>query len=246
MVKTYPGTDTIEDDIRTTRQKIDDGVERIQQRLSPGDMVDSVIDFAKTNGGALAGTMRENPVPLAMIGAGVVWLALSSRARHHEEAEELTGQSGESTGEKLRHRAAAVRDGVRESASEALERAEDIGHKARIQAARAGRSGGRFAKDHPFWVGAAGIAIGAALAASLPHSAREDRAFGERAADAKRAAKAAALKEGRKIQEAAKAAVEKARDAAESKAPTAGDLKSDAASVAKAASGSKATSGTDG
>lgn len=246
MVKTYPGTDTIEDDIRTTRQKIDDDVERIQQRFSPGDMVDSVIDFAKTNGGALAGTMRENPVPLAMIGAGVVWLALSSRARHHEEAEEITGQGGESTGERLRHRAAAVREGVRENASEAWERAEDIGHKARVRAARAGRSGGRFAKDHPFWVGAAGIAIGAALAASLPHSAREDRAFGERAADAKRAAKDAAVKEGRKVQEAAKSAVEKARDAAERKAPTTGDLKDDAASVAKAASGPKATPGTAG
>jgi ElaB/YqjD/DUF883 family membrane-anchored ribosome-binding protein len=251
MVKTYPGTETIEDDIRATRRSIDDKVERIQQRLSPSDLVDSVIDFARTNGGAIAGSVgrgvRENPVPVALIGAGVVWLALASRARHEHDADaEDWSSSGESTGERLRHRAAAVREGVRERASEARERAGEIGHKARVQATRARRSSGRFVKDHPILVGAAGIALGAAIAASLPRTSREDDTFGERADRAKRAAKRAAVKEGRKVQEAAKSAVEKAREAAERKAPDAGDLKRDAESAVKAAGGAKSTPGATG
>lgn len=268
MVKTTPGTEAIEDEIRATRRSIDDKVERIQSRLSPGDMVDSVVDFARTNGGAIAGGIgrgvREHPLPVAMIGAGVIWLALSSRASRHAEddyAEVVADDDGESTAEKLRHKAsdlghkaadqaADLRDEVRGRARRASHKAGTVGRQARDQAVRAGRTGGQFVKDHPLLVGAAGIAVGAAIAASLPRSDREDRAFGERAGRARATAKEAALKEGRKVQEAAKAAVAKARDTAERKAPTADDLKRDAERSVEAArepqSGSMKTPGAAG
>jgi len=247
MVKTYPGTDTIEDDIRATRRSIDDKVERIQQRLSPGDMVDSVIDFARTNGGAIAGgvsrTVRENPVPAAMIGAGIVWLALASRARQSDAAK----TDGETTTDKLRQRAAAVGESVREHAAAVGERAGEIGHRARVQATRAARSGGSFVKEHPVLVGAAGIALGAAVAASLPRTKREDSVFGEQASQTKAAAKRAAVKEGRKIQEAAKSAVEKAREAAEQKMHKAAEPKRETSPAAgKPATSPKPTSGAAG
>jgi ElaB/YqjD/DUF883 family membrane-anchored ribosome-binding protein len=249
MVRSTPGTDTIEDDIRATRRSIDDKVERIQRRLSPGDMVDSVVDFARTNGGAIAGGIgrgvRENPVPVALIGAGVLWLALSSRARHRAD-DEVIGDGGESTADKLRHKAADlgdnVRDGVRTGSRQVRQQAAALGQKTRDQAVRAGRSGERFVKEHPVLVGAAGIALGAAVAASLPRTGREDRAFGELADRVKTAAKDAAVKEGRKVQEAAKAAVAKARETAERKAPTAGDLKRDAEQSVRAAGGSQSAS----
>lgn len=255
MVKTTPGTESIEDEIRATRRSIDDKVERLQNRLSPGDMVDSVVDFARTNGGAIAGGIgrgvREHPLPIAMIGAGVIWLALSSRSSRNAEddyAEVIEDDDGESTAEKLRHkasdlrhraedRAAGLRDDVRGRARRVRDKAEAVGRRTRDGAVQAGRSSGQFVKDHPLLVGAAGIAVGAAIAASLPRTGREDRAFGERAARAKTAAKEAAVKEGRKVQEAAKAAVAQARDTAERKAPTAADLKQDAERSVEAARG---------
>lgn len=256
MVKTTPGTDTIEDDIRATRRSIDDKVERIQRRLSPGDVVDSVVDFARTNGGAIAGGIgrgvRDNPVPVALIGAGVLWLALSNRNRLRagDDTAEVIGPGQGTTAQKLRHKAAdlrdSVRDGMRDGSEQVRRKAGEVGRKTRAQAARAGESSGRFVKEHPVLVGAAGIALGAAIAASLPRSSREDRAFGERADAAKEAAKEAAVKEGRKIQEAAKAAVSKARDTAERKAPGADDLKSDAEQTARAASEPKKAPGSAG
>lgn len=248
MVKTTPGTDSIENDIHSTRRSIDDKIERIQQRLSPGEVVDNVVDFARTNGGAIASgigrTVRDNPVPAAMIGAGILWLALSARARRQAEYdddydyEDDIGDEG-STGHKFRERAAAVRDDVRERAAavrdDVRERAGKIGRQARRQAERAKHGTGRFVHDHPILVGAAGVALGAAVAASLPRSGREDRAFGERSDQVKHAAKDAALKEGRKVQEAAKAAVKKAKDTAAAKAPDAESLQRDADEVAKAA-----------
>ncbi|MGD1877596.1 MAG: DUF3618 domain-containing protein [Kiloniellaceae bacterium] len=235
MVKTTPGTEHIEEDIRATRRDIDDKIERIQQRLSPGDIVDSVIDFAKTNGGAVAGgigrTVRENPVPVAMVGAGILWLALSSRAKRQADDGDRLGDGVrakvEEESHKLRDRAAALGSDVRD-------RAGKVGRKARSQATRASQSTGRFVKDHPVLVGVAGVAVGAAVAASLPRSDREDRVFGERSDRMKEAAKSAAVREGRKVQDAAKAAVKKAKETAEAKAPTAEDVKRDATQTANA------------
>lgn len=246
MVKTTPGTESIENDIYTTRRSIDDKIERIQERLSPGDMLDNIVDFAKTNGGAIAGgigrTVRDNPVPAAMIGAGILWLALSTRARRHAEDDydyddDIGTES--STRTKFRERAAEVGDEVRERAAavrdDVRERAGKLSRQARRQAGRAKRGADRFIHEHPILVGAAGVALGAAVAASLPRSGREDRTFGERSDQVKHAAKEAALKEGRKVQEAAKAAVKKAKDTAAAKAPGADSLQRDADEVAKAA-----------
>jgi len=253
MVKTSPGTDTIEDDIHATRDSIGDKMERLQERLSPGDMIDNMIDFARSNGGAIVSgvgnTVREHPLPIAMIGAGIVWLAVASR--NQDDDFERYGDYRDSTTGKLRRRAAAVGEGLRERASDLGERAGELGGKAREEAMRYGRSGGQFVKAHPILVGAVGVALGAALAAALPRTRQEDSVFGERAERAREAAKEAALREGRKVQEAAKAAVEKARETAERKAPTAEDLKRDVERTAKAATGRGtgtgpgATSGSD-
>lgn len=255
MVRTSPGTDTIEDDIHATREGIGDKMDRLQERLSPSDMFESVIDFARSNGGAIASgvsnTVREHPLPITMIGAGVLWLALASRSR--DDLEYAYGETREGTAGRLRRRAASMGEGLRERASDLRERASDLGERAgelsgraRDEARRYGRSGGEFVRAHPVLVGAVGVALGAALAAALPRTAREDSVFGERAERARQAAKEAALREGRKVQEAAKAAVEKAREAAERNAPTAEDLKRDVERTAKAATGRGSASSGSG
>lgn len=217
MVKTHPGTERIEEDIRATRRDIDDKVDRIRDRLSPGDLVDSVVEFARHNGGAVAGgvgrTLREHPLPIAMIGAGAVWLALASRKNAAEGVDEEEPEA-ETTAEKLRERAASARENARANAREIREKAGRAGHRARVQAARATRSGGEFVREHPVLVGAAGIALGAAIAATLPRTNREDGAFGAGAERVKEAAKTTAAKEGRQVREAAKSAVDRAREVA--------------------------------
>lgn len=224
MPDTEPGTaksnssDDIEADIRSTRRNIDDNLERIQRKLSPGDFVDDVIDFARTNGGAVAGsvgrTVRDNPVPVAMIGAGVLWLALSSRNR--------SGDVEESQGDSLPKRATAagaaagkVRGKAGEVGEEVRHKAGELSREARDQAVRAKETSGEFVREHPLLVAAAGLALGAAVATALPRSKREDRTFGERSDKAKHAAKEAAMEEGRKVQAAAKSAIRKAKQEAE-------------------------------
>lgn len=76
------------------RDGIAETVEALQDRLSPGNMIDKFMAYIKDSDGTLAldnlrRQARENPVALAMIGSGIAWLALGGggdRARATEGA----------------------------------------------------------------------------------------------------------------------------------------------------------------
>src|SRR5262245_37328633 len=79
----------IEADIERTRAGISDTLHRIEGKLSPGQLMDQALDFVRGGQLAKAGgefasnlgsVVRGNPVPLALIGIGIAWLALSSPA----------------------------------------------------------------------------------------------------------------------------------------------------------------------
>src|SRR3546814_18163234 len=75
--------------------------------------------------------------------------------------------------DRLKQRASAAGESLRERASDLGERAGELGHEACRRARHYGRSGGRYVKDHPILIGAAGIALGAAGAAALQRTYRE-------------------------------------------------------------------------
>jgi hypothetical protein len=78
-------TDTrhIERDLEDTRSRLDATIDALQQKLSPGQMVDQAVTYFKEGGGVeftnnLGRTVRDNPLPVLLIGAGVAWLAVSN------------------------------------------------------------------------------------------------------------------------------------------------------------------------
>src|SRR3546814_7485555 len=106
MTKTSPGP--IEDDLRSTRRNVEDDME------DSGDIVNSVMDFARSNAGGVGRMVREHPLPVAMIGAGLVWLALASRSDYDEEtAEDEFGERRDRPTRRHRQRDAALGGGVR-------------------------------------------------------------------------------------------------------------------------------------
>ena len=66
----------LEKDIEASRARLDETIDRIQDRLSPGSLVDEMLGSARRtplNGvydGALD-TVRRNPVPVLLIAAGI-------------------------------------------------------------------------------------------------------------------------------------------------------------------------------
>ncbi|MBR0666112.1 DUF3618 domain-containing protein [Roseomonas hellenica] len=72
----------IERDVERSRARVSDTIDELRARMSPGQIMDQVVDYARSSGGAeflrnLGGSVRDNPLPVLLIGAGIGWLALS-------------------------------------------------------------------------------------------------------------------------------------------------------------------------
>lgn len=80
--------EVIERELAATRARVDRTIDQIQERLSPGQLLDEGLryfrdgpsDYLSTFGSNLGHSVRDNPLPVAMIGLGVAWLALGQGA----------------------------------------------------------------------------------------------------------------------------------------------------------------------
>ena len=82
----------IEDEIARTRADMDVTLDAIQRKLSPGELIDRAFSYVKQNGGGemmtgVGNLVRDNPVPVALIGVGLAWLMYSA-ARPRELGDE--------------------------------------------------------------------------------------------------------------------------------------------------------------
>ncbi|MEX2016218.1 MAG: DUF3618 domain-containing protein, partial [Candidatus Hydrogenedentales bacterium] len=86
-------SDEIKRDIDRTRYEMDETLDELSERLQPRHLLDDVLDvFRSDTGGAgqarlvaqragrnFVDQIQENPVPMALIGAGIAWMLLSGR-----------------------------------------------------------------------------------------------------------------------------------------------------------------------
>ena len=89
MSGTDPGNQSsaqIERDVERTRANVAGTLDELRDRLNPSQLVDGVMDQARDyirgSGGTefaqnLGQAVRDNPLPVALIGAGIAWLLLS-------------------------------------------------------------------------------------------------------------------------------------------------------------------------
>jgi hypothetical protein len=66
-------------EIEHDRQRLGDRIDAIQERMSPGQLVDEVLAYAKSSGGNefvgnLGLALKENPLPVALMGVSLAWL----------------------------------------------------------------------------------------------------------------------------------------------------------------------------
>jgi ElaB/YqjD/DUF883 family membrane-anchored ribosome-binding protein len=148
----------IESDIERTRADFSSTIEAIQQKLTPREMMDHAVDYAlSTKPGAfgvnVVNTVRDNPIPIALIGIGVAWLMAANRqstahmgmqrgyarqgASFYPDSSEYdagyyAGGSAEGSGEGLMRRAASR---ANETAQELKDRANQVGQRISSSAA---------------------------------------------------------------------------------------------------------------
>jgi hypothetical protein len=104
----------LEREAEATRAHIADTLDELRHRISPGQVVDQIVDYAREgSGGTFVRNLRSqvvnNPVPVTLMGAGLAWLMMASRrpGRHRIG-------SGQSFGQAAGERAASVRDSMSE------------------------------------------------------------------------------------------------------------------------------------
>lgn len=84
-------TNEIEREIEQTRAEIDATLAALRSRMSVGEMIEEVSRQFRNSGGSefarnFGRQVRDNPLPLALIGAGIAWLMIGNgRARYRHE-----------------------------------------------------------------------------------------------------------------------------------------------------------------
>jgi ElaB/YqjD/DUF883 family membrane-anchored ribosome-binding protein len=163
----------IQAEIDRTRSDMDATLSAIEQRLTPGQLVDQGLDYLRHSGGRefvanLGGSVRQNPLPVTLVGIGLAWLMAAGKSPRSET------YTGPSTAEKL----GSAKQQLTETVQSARERASQLSDASREQIRRAKGSIDYMIEEQPLALGAIGLAVGAVLAAAAPRTRKEDELMG--------------------------------------------------------------------
>ncbi len=108
-------SEQLEHEAETTRWQVTQTLEELRSRITPGQVIDQVVDYARDGGATemmrnFGRQVRDNPLPLTLIGAGIAWLMIGNGHARTNGAHRA--------GEAMRH--------TRERAEAALDRATGV------------------------------------------------------------------------------------------------------------------------
>ena len=200
--------DEILAEIERTRGQMDRTLGSIEQRLTPGQLLDQGMDYLKSSGAGdyvrnLRGSVSSNPLPIALVGVGLAWLMAADRMdRSRPQDSPGTGTSMDG----LKERVSSAQERASGAMTSGREKLDQTARMARENMQRLGSGYDRMVQEQPLALGAIGLAIGAVLAASLPRTRTEEELMsGARESIADKAAEAA-----REVEQKGREAIEKA------------------------------------
>lgn len=202
----------LEREVEDARGRIDRTVEALKDKMQPQEMFDEATKMMSGASNKVLTTavdqLRENPIPIALIGLGVAWLAISQTRRGPAAGYDTAGYyptyEGYDEGEGLRAKVKAKADAAKARLAETAEKAksrladaqhqaadgvttargkaEEYAHLAKDKAGEYGRAArqrfDRTLENEPLVIGAIGLAVGAAIGASIPSTPVERRYIG--------------------------------------------------------------------
>jgi len=207
----------IEREIGETRDRLSRDIDELGHKLSPQNLkeeaksaikgaahgaVSNAGEQARRTGSRLVEVIRENPLPVIAVGAGVTWLLTqrsrsevsgSRMARYAYTGPERRQGEGRQSGSGIRGRVGGTLSGVKDSVSEAAssvaeragefkdragERIGELGSEARRKTRRVKTNLEHAAEENPLALAIGAAVVGLALGMLLPGTRREDELMG--------------------------------------------------------------------
>ncbi|RWD97026.1 hypothetical protein [Mesorhizobium sp.] len=196
----------LEREAEATRARVIATADSIRGKMTPGQLFDEFTGLFSGGAGSemlhnLKTQVRENPLPLTVIGAGIAWLMLGSGATAATAApghvarrdDDATGTEfaamTSDTAASVAQMAGGAAGNISAMASGATDTVSDMAHGAAEtltnsaaatadMVTRASRSTQQLLEDQPLAVAAVGLAVGAAIGAMLPRTQIEDEQLG--------------------------------------------------------------------
>ena len=151
MIHVDEKSSQIEREIAQDRRRIEDKIGAIQDKLSPGQLIDEALAYAKGHGGTefasnLKSSAVSNPLPVALIGIGLAWLmakpSVQGSAKEAATAKVVDYPLAPIAGELRRSRSAVLEGDKRYSHFQ-----DSSGKTFRALADETGRRAGHFIDD---------------------------------------------------------------------------------------------------
>lgn len=244
--RTDKSPEEIEREIEETRNRMSQNIDELGDRLNPqnlkqeaksaiknaaSDAVSNVGDQARRTGSRLVDVIRENPLPVIAVGAGVTWL-LTQRSSSDISGDRMaryayTGperRQGEGKLSRIKEKVGGAVSGVKEKVSETAsgisehagelasgtgERVGELRGRARFQTRRVKTNLEHAAEENPLMVAIGATIVGLALGLLLPGTERENELMGtardqlvDRAERTAERVKDAAAEAGREVKDA--------------------------------------------
>jgi hypothetical protein len=197
MVEEASDTAQIEQNLADTRERMDQRLGALQEKLTPRQLVNDGLAYFQGNDGAdftreLVARVRANPVPAFLIGGGVAWL-LASRASSTvkpiadtdlhsrlQDAERSVTRTSDDSDASFSDKVADARGQVFGLTRSATDTASSYGQRISNAMTNAAHSGGTSPREkarsagraliNPLGLGAIAAATGAVLGSLLPSS----------------------------------------------------------------------------
>lgn len=240
MSSEYKNAARIEANIERTRAEMDETLDALQEKFSPGKLIDQALSYFNSQDGNgnefvdnLNQTIKQNPIPTALVGIGLGWLMLSGKEQSSYQSyaagTNTRYSSANSDSGSLQDKATALKKTAQEktsalkdqaqakldTVSDHLSEAGDSAQQRLNQGLEQARGSYEYVmREQPLVLVGMGLALGAALGAGLPPTRKEDELLGE----TRDRLKDQAIASGGEQLEKVKSVANKAKQAAQEKA----------------------------
>jgi hypothetical protein len=184
-------------EIEDTREELGDTLSELGDRLEPGHLVEQAKDnirdatigrveeTARGINEMVIETIRHNPIPAAMAGAGLALLWMNRSKTDHRSYDPMTGSdfrgqgAGKGLGDRIGEGASAVGEGVSQVGENVQHAVSQAGENVGQVAGQVGSQLEQVMRASPLAMGAIAVGAGAVIGALVPETTAEREVLGD-------------------------------------------------------------------